>query len=510
DELGRIKVQFPWDRIGQKNQHSTCWIRVSSPWAGNQLGGIQIPRIGQEVIVDFYGGDPDLPICTGRPYNQNNLPPWALPGQQALSGFRSRELTEEGGNSAAGRSNHLALDDTAGKIQAQLKSDHQHSQLSLGHITRIEDNAGRKDLRGEGLELRTDGHGAIRAAQGLLLTTEGRANARAHITDMGETVARLTEAREQHEGLSGSALQAEAHSSGDQDEVTQALKAQNDAIKGGAPASKDRFPELADPHLVLASPAGIETTTSRSTHIASAKHNALTSGGHTSISAAQSFLVSAKQAVRLFAYQAGMRLFAYGGNIDIKALKESINILAKLDIVQVANRITITAKEELVLNGGGSTIRLNAAGIEDATSGKHVEYAAAHSMVGPKNAPTRSASGMSNLDLKEKGALSFVLLSHAQDGRPLGLEPYTLYKDGAKVADGITDADGRVLIEDHQSDTASYKVRLANGNEYELPVRARIESDDDRLAASGYRAAHGENRNRMQHYLRHRDEEGNS
>ncbi|MDQ0043979.1 type VI secretion system Vgr family protein [Variovorax boronicumulans] len=510
DKWGRIKVQFPWDRIGGEDQHSSCWIRVNLHGAGNQQGSIQVPRIGQEVIVDFVGGDPDLPICTGRAYNQANEPPWALPHHSALSGYRSRELTDDGGNSSAGRSNHIAMDDTKGKIQVQIKSDHQHSQLSLGHITRIEDNAGRKDHRGEGLELRTDGHGAIRAAQGLLITTEGRANARAHITDIDETAARLTAAHEQHDGLSDSALQAEAHSPGDQDEVIQSLKAQNDAIKGTAPAGEDRFPELAEPHLVLASPAGIETTTSQSTHIASAEHNALTSGGHTSISAAKSFLVSAKQAVRLFAYQAGMRLFAFGGNIDIKALKESINILAKLDIVQVANRITITAKEELVLNGGGSTIRLNAAGIEDATSGKHVEHAAVHSMVGPKNAPPQSVSGMSSLDLKKKGALSFVLLSHVQDGRPLGFEPYTLYKDSANVADGITDADGRVLIEDHQSDTASYKVQLANGNEYELPVKAQLKSNDDRLAASGYRAAHSDTKNRMQHYLRHRDDEGNS
>ncbi|MDM0123474.1 type VI secretion system Vgr family protein, partial [Variovorax arabinosiphilus] len=152
DDLGRIKVQFPWDRRGQKNQHSTCWLRVTSPWAGNQLGGMHLPRIGQEVIVDFIGGDPDLPICTGRVHNQLNLPPWELPGQAALSGFRSRELTKEGGNSAAGRSNHLILDDTAQRIQAQLKSDHQSSSLSLGFITRVEDNAGRKDPRGEGFE----------------------------------------------------------------------------------------------------------------------------------------------------------------------------------------------------------------------------------------------------------------------------------------------------------------------------------------------------------------------
>ena len=174
DALGRIKIQFPWDRHGQKNQNSSCWVRVASAWAGNQLGAMQVPRVGQEVIVDFLGGDPDLPIVTGRVYNQLNQPPWRLPEQQALSGLRSRELTPGGGNGAGGRSNHLVLDDTQGHIQAQLRSDHQHSQLSLGSLGRIEDNAGRKEARGEGFELRTDGHGVVRAKDGLLISTEGR------------------------------------------------------------------------------------------------------------------------------------------------------------------------------------------------------------------------------------------------------------------------------------------------------------------------------------------------
>ena len=388
DDLGRIKVQFPWDRLGSKNQHSTCWIRVSSPWAGNQLGGVHVPRIGQEVIVDFIGGDPDLPVCTGRVHNQSNLPPWTLPGQAALSGFRSRELTKEGGNSAAGRSNHLVLDDTDAKIQVQLKSDHQHSQLSLGHITRIEDNAGRKDSRGEGFELRTDGHGAVRAAEGLLITTETRANAHGHIKSMGETLARLTGSREQHEKLSVAAQQAEAHTTGDQDAVTRALKAQNDAIKGtGGSGAESSFPELAEPHLVLASPAGIESTTAQSTHMASGAHHALTSGGHTSVSAGRSFLVSVKEAIRMFSYKAGIRLVAAGANIELTALQQSIHLLAKLDITHAANRITITAKEEVVINGGGSFSRWNAQGVEHGTLGRWVEHAASHALVGPMSRP---------------------------------------------------------------------------------------------------------------------------
>ncbi len=388
DELGRIKVQFPWDRIGQKNQHSTCWIRMSSPWAGNQLGGIQLPRIGQEVIIDFIGGDPDLPICTGRAYNQANLPPWALPGQQALSGFRSRELADEGGNSAAGRSNHFAMDDTAGKIQVQLKSDHQHSQLSLGHITRIEDNAGRKDDRGEGFELRTDGHGVLRAQNGMLITTEARGNAVRHAKDMGETVQRLTLSREQHENLAEAAQQAKAQDDGaDQSDVASALKTQNDVIRGLHSADSGTFPELQEPHLVLASPAGVEVTTSGSTHIASEEHIALTSGKHLSLSTMGSLLASAKEAIRLFAFNAGMRLVAANADIDITALKNSLNLLAKLNITLTANKITITAKEEVQINGGTSYSRWNSAGIEHGTQGLWREHASIHSTVGPKSLP---------------------------------------------------------------------------------------------------------------------------
>jgi type VI secretion system secreted protein VgrG len=259
---------------------------------------------------------------------------------------------------------------------------------------------------------------------------------------------------------------------------------------------------------VLASPAGIETSTAQSTHIASAGHNALTSGGHTSISAARSLLASVKEAIRLFAYEAGIRMFAFGGNIDIKALKESINILAKLNIVQVANRITITAKEELLCSMVvEATLRLNASGIEEATSGKRIEYAAVHSMVGPKNAPTVPVSGGSSLkDIKT--ARTFVLRSHAEDGRVIVMEPYTLYKDGIEVKKSVTDAHGQVLIDDHQEGTGSYKVRLTNGNEFDLTVTSQLKGLDQELAAQGYRAAQDELKDRQQHY-QHRQDDAN-
>jgi type VI secretion system secreted protein VgrG len=170
--------------------------------------------------------------------------------------------------------------------------------------------------------------------------------------------------------------------------VAQEIKRQNDQIKGsGGNPEQGEFPELQEPHLVLASAAGIETSTPESTHIASQEHNALTSGGHTSVSAGQSLLVSARKAVRLAAFEEGMRLIAANSDIDIEALRNNINILAKLDIKAEANRITITAKEEVVINGGTSYTKWNASGIVSGTPGLWREHAGSHSLMGADSLP---------------------------------------------------------------------------------------------------------------------------
>jgi type VI secretion system secreted protein VgrG len=90
DKYGRVKVQFHWDRQGKNDENSSCWVRVSQPWAGKAWGGVAIPRMGQEVIVDFLEGDPDQPIITGRVYNAEQMPPYALPGNMTQTGIKSR------------------------------------------------------------------------------------------------------------------------------------------------------------------------------------------------------------------------------------------------------------------------------------------------------------------------------------------------------------------------------------------------------------------------------------
>ncbi|HUQ84051.1 MAG TPA: type VI secretion system tip protein TssI/VgrG [Gemmatimonadaceae bacterium] len=119
DKFGRVKVQFHWDRQGKKDQNSSCWVRVSSAWAGKNWGFIQIPRMGQEVIVDFLEGDPDDPIITGRVYNAEQVPPYDLPANMTQSGILTR--SSKGGTAA--NANQLRFEDKKGSEQLYMHAE---------------------------------------------------------------------------------------------------------------------------------------------------------------------------------------------------------------------------------------------------------------------------------------------------------------------------------------------------------------------------------------------------
>jgi type VI secretion system secreted protein VgrG len=119
DKYGRVKVQFFWDRQGKKDENSSCFVRVATPWAGKQWGMIQIPRIGQEVIVSFLEGDPDQPIITGSVYNSENMPPYPLPSQNTRSGVKTRS-TKGGG---ADNCNELRFEDKMGQEEVLLHAE---------------------------------------------------------------------------------------------------------------------------------------------------------------------------------------------------------------------------------------------------------------------------------------------------------------------------------------------------------------------------------------------------
>ena len=119
DKYGRVKVQFHWDREGKKDENSSCWVRVSQPWAGKNWGAVWIPRIGQEVIVAFLEGDPDQPIITGRVYNAEQMPPYTLPDSQTRSTFMSR--SSKGGGSS--NYNELRFEDKKGSEQIFINAE---------------------------------------------------------------------------------------------------------------------------------------------------------------------------------------------------------------------------------------------------------------------------------------------------------------------------------------------------------------------------------------------------
>ena len=132
DRYGRVKVKFHWDRLAKGDDTSSCWVRVSSAWAGQGFGGVQIPRVNDEVVVDFINGDPDRPLIIGRVYNEASMPPWALPSAATQMGFLSRSK-----DGTADTANALRFEDKSGEehlwIQAQknmdthVKNDASHS-----------------------------------------------------------------------------------------------------------------------------------------------------------------------------------------------------------------------------------------------------------------------------------------------------------------------------------------------------------------------------------------------
>ncbi|MES2814903.1 MAG: type VI secretion system tip protein TssI/VgrG [Pseudomonadota bacterium] len=140
DEYSRVKVQFHWDRLGGKDENSSCFVRVSSAWAGSGWGFIQIPRIGQEVIVDFLEGNPDAPIVTGRVYNAAQMPPYGLPANATQSGWKSNSSPGGGGW------NEMRFEDKKGSEEVYFQAEKDHNELIKNNETRTIGNDFAEDV----------------------------------------------------------------------------------------------------------------------------------------------------------------------------------------------------------------------------------------------------------------------------------------------------------------------------------------------------------------------------
>lgn len=130
DKYGRIKLQFHWDRYGKKNETSSCWVRVATLWAGNKWGTLNIPRVGQEVVVTFVNGDPDQPLVIGSVYNSTHMPPVSLPEGKNYAGMKSRSVKGDGGSA-----NELSLDDSGSGEQIKLHAKKDYNTTVGNNLT---------------------------------------------------------------------------------------------------------------------------------------------------------------------------------------------------------------------------------------------------------------------------------------------------------------------------------------------------------------------------------------
>jgi type VI secretion system secreted protein VgrG len=181
DKYGRVKIQFHWDREGQDDVNSSCWVRVSTYWAGAQWGAIHIPRIGQEVIVDFVEGDVNYPIVVGCVYNADMMPPWTLPDKKTVSGYKSRSTP----HGTPSNFNLLSFEDKKGEelvhVQAEkdlktLVKNDESREVGHDRVTKVKNDETQTVQEGnESIEV-SKGNQTIEVKMGNQSTTVGQGN----------------------------------------------------------------------------------------------------------------------------------------------------------------------------------------------------------------------------------------------------------------------------------------------------------------------------------------------
>jgi len=374
DEHGRVKVQFPWDRRGAHNEHSTCWIRPGSALAGLRWGHIALPRIGQEVLVDFVDGDPDQPVITQRLYRTTNPTPYKLPDHQVLTTLKTKEHKGH-------RASELRLDDTTQEISAALMNDHGASHLHLGYLTHPRPGGG--EPRGEGFELRTDLHGALRAAQGLLLTTEAQADAEGGQLDRAEIVAVLEAAlhlarslgnyAEKHQGL--------AHDHEPRQDLTESIR----DLGHGANDQATGMGGGAEPVMALSAPAGIAAGTPRSIAFGAGEHLDAVAQRNLQLTAGERVVLNAGNGLGTFAQRGDMRHIAHTGRLLLQAQHNTIQIEADKSVEVRANNnhVTVSAEDHITLLCGGAYIKMAGGNVEIGMPGTFTVKATDHNFKGP-------------------------------------------------------------------------------------------------------------------------------
>ncbi|KVP76534.1 type VI secretion protein [Burkholderia ubonensis] len=439
DELNRIRVQFVWDRVNPGNENASCWVRVVQSDTGGGYGGVHIPRIGEEVLIDYVGGDCDRPLAVGRVYNGATKPQWHSDG--ILSGYRSKEYSGSGYN-------QLVMDDATGQNRVQLMSSSANSLLHLGYLIDQNGNT-RGSYLGSGFDLRSDAHGAVRASQGLYVTTHPKAP-NSQPLDVKEAQQQLVNAESLVESMSGASEQHQAENLKD---AHDALRAFTDATQGSVPgaASGGRTAgggmgnanAFKEPVMLFGSPSGIGMSTQQSVHVAANDHVNIASGRSVHVAAGKSLLASIGQKLSLFVQNAGIKLFAGKGKVEIQAQSDSIEVTAQksVKLLSATEKIEIAADQEILLTSGGAYIRLKGGAIEIHAPGKIDVKGASHAFSGP-------ASMGYPLPALPTSTHAAAMQYRYHDDEPVQGAKYIATLPDGSTREGVLDSQGRMHLED--------------------------------------------------------------
>lgn len=382
DELGRIRIQFHWQRSDEHpagtaagNERASTWVRVAMPSSGDGFGHQFVPRIGQEVLVAFLHNDIDRPIVVATLYNGRHATPGfsgrrGLPGNRALSGIQSREHQGEGYS-------ELLMDDTPGQVRARLATTPSASELNLGKLStpRID---GQAQLRGEGAELRTDAALALRAAHGILITSYARELARGGQLDRQELLTLLDDCSELFSGLGQAAVNRGAKQSNDEGMV------QLQGALTGWPEAEAEV-EAGEPVVAIAGDAGIISATPQSQlHYAGRNHDVVATDNVQSASGGTT-LLQAGGGMSLYAQDGGIQAIANRGKVLVQAQDADIAFNAKkfLHASAAEGEVLVTAPAIRLVADDGSYVRIGN-GIEIGTQGTVNVHGAKHDWLGPK------------------------------------------------------------------------------------------------------------------------------
>jgi len=453
DAAGLYRVRFDADRDERTAGQESMPVRLAKPYGGDMYG-FHFPLIqGTEVAIAFHNGDPD------RPYIAHALHDSRHP-DHVTEKNSTRNVIRTPAN------NKLRMEDKRGEEHIKLATEHGKTQLNLGHNVNAE-----RQLRGEGAELRTDGHVALRGGKGVFISAEAQPKADGEMLAMAEAAERLTAAGEQLKALSDDA---------------QTAKAEPAQWEAQLAFMREKIERLQKAVALLSAPEGIALTSGKHLQLAASRNVMVNAGADADIGVIKRLFIGVGEGVSLFVRRLGMKLIANQGEVTIQAQNDQMQLLARhgLEIVSTEDEIHIMAKKKITLNAGGSYITLDPYRIEQGTQGDFAVKAVDFDYSGPASMqaehpdyPPLQATAVQSL------RFSLPQAANATDNASWVGMPYTLYANGAPLSQGVLDANGQLEI-DHQIATRDYRLVMANGASYEIPVVSEFRNPDQGILAN--------------------------